>query len=64
MKIAILSFYSGHFERGVETWAYELATRLSKSHAVDVFQSGKPIKKVNYIIREISVNLDKSKKDS
>lgn len=41
MKIAILSFYSGHFERGVENWTDELSRRLaSRGHDVVVFQNG------------------------
>jgi len=41
-KIAILSFYSGVVERGVETYVYEIATRLSKKHSVTIFQAGNP----------------------
>jgi len=41
-KIAILSFYSGIVERGVETYAFELATRLAKKHRVTIFQAGNP----------------------
>lgn len=37
MKIAILSFYSNHQERGVENWAQELSSRLSKTDLVDVY---------------------------
>src|SRR3989344_587184 len=39
-KIAILSFYSGIVERGVETFAYEVAKRLAIKHKVTVFQAG------------------------
>lgn len=41
-KIAILSFYSGVVERGVETYVFEMATRLAKKHRVIVFQAGNP----------------------
>ncbi|MCR4324897.1 MAG: glycosyltransferase family 4 protein [Candidatus Curtissbacteria bacterium] len=41
-NIAILSFYSGVVERGVETFAFEIALRLSKKHQVTVFQGGNP----------------------
>lgn len=41
-KIAILSFYSGVVERGVETYVFEMASRLAKKHRVTVFQVGKP----------------------
>ena len=40
MKIAILSFYSGQVERGVESFTHELAKRLAKNHSVYVFQNG------------------------
>ena len=51
-KIAILSFYSGIVERGVETFAYEIGKRLCIKHKVTVFQAGhtKPQK---YKIEEI-----------
>lgn len=39
-KIAILSFYSGFIERGVENFAYEAAKRLAKKHQVVIFQAG------------------------
>ena len=40
-KIAILSFYSGVVERGVETFAYEMARRLAKKHEVTILSAGK-----------------------
>ncbi|MEK9147230.1 MAG: glycosyltransferase [Patescibacteria group bacterium] len=39
-KIAILSFYSGFIERGVENFAYEVARRLAKKHRITIFQAG------------------------
>ncbi len=39
MNIAILSFYSGINNRGVERWVSELAFRLAKKHKVTVFQN-------------------------
>jgi len=39
-KIAILSFYSGIVDRGVETFAYEISKRLKSRHKVTVFQAG------------------------
>lgn len=39
MNIAVLSFYSGINNRGVERWVYELASRLTKKHKVTVFQN-------------------------
>lgn len=40
-NIALISFYSGVVERGVETFCFEIAKRLVKNHKVTVFQSGK-----------------------
>lgn len=41
MNIAILSFYSGVIERGVEVWAKEIASRLNSKHRVFIYQVGK-----------------------
>ena len=51
-KIAILSFYSGIVDRGVETFAFEISKRLSVKHKVTVFAAGhtKPQK---YRVEEI-----------
>lgn len=45
MKIAFLSFYSGHIERGAEVFVHELATRLGKSHEVKLVQSGNRVRR-------------------
>ncbi len=60
MKIAILSFYSGNVERGVENWTFELGNRLTKKHEVTVFQAKEERKKVKYtvITPHIFVNWD------
>lgn len=39
-KIAILSFYSGIVERGVENFTYELAKRLSLKYTVTIYCAG------------------------
>ena len=39
-NIAILSFYSGITERGVETYAQEMAKRLCPKNKVTIFQAG------------------------
>lgn len=39
-KIAILSFYSGIVERGVENFTYELAKRLSPKYSVTIYCAG------------------------
>jgi len=44
-SIAILSMYSGIVERGVETFAYEVARRLAAKHELTVFQSGRATSK-------------------
>lgn len=43
-KIAFLSFYSGVADRGVETFVFEVAKRLSRKHAITIFQAGQLIK--------------------
>lgn len=57
MKIAIISFYSGHIERGVENWTYELANRLSRNCKVTVFQTGEEKKKHDYtvVVKALSI---------
>lgn len=42
-SVAILSFYSGIVDRGVETFAYEISKRLSKKHKIIIFQAGSKI---------------------
>lgn len=46
-NIAILSFYSGLVDRGVETFAYEMSKRLSKKHKITIFQAGSKIQNPN-----------------
>lgn len=46
MKIAILSFYSGYWERGVENWAHQLANHLSKRYEIWIVQGGPSVKKI------------------
>lgn len=46
MKLAILHFYQGYVDRGVETYIDELATRLSRSIDVKLFQAGTKINKL------------------
>lgn len=64
IKVAILSFYSGHLARGVETWTYELAKRLDPDVDVTVYQNGPLPKSPKYKTRSIGVNLNWSKKMS
>jgi len=54
-KIAILSFYSGVVERGVETFAYEIIKRISKKHETTIFQSGSS----KYVSGENSPKIEK-----
>ena len=46
-KIALLSFYSGVADRGVETFVFEIAKRLGKKHSVTIFQAGRLIQNPN-----------------
>lgn len=52
-SIAILSFYSGIVDRGVETFAYEISKRLSKKHKITIFQAGSKIQ--NHDIRTYQI---------
>ncbi len=54
-KIAVLSFYSGINSRGVETWVYELFSRLSNNFNITVFQAGENSIKTKYNV--IKINL-------
>ncbi|NMC99936.1 MAG: glycosyltransferase, partial [Bacteroidales bacterium] len=64
MKIALLSFYSGSINRGVESVVYELANRLAKKHDITVFQSAKNDFMTLYKVRVVDTKIDFDKKDS
>ena len=61
MKIAILSFYSGIYQRGVERWTYELANRLTNRHEIVVYQNGTANHGAKYKIssEELPFNIEK-----
>lgn len=48
MKIALISFFSGHNERGTERWTSEIAEQFANNHEITVFQNGKQNKPVRY----------------
>ncbi|HSX18644.1 MAG TPA: glycosyltransferase family 4 protein [Candidatus Saccharimonadales bacterium] len=52
-RIAILSFFSGITERGVETYVYEIGSRLAKKHRVTVFQAGNPTPFQKFATRQV-----------
>ena len=52
MKIAFLNIHNCIVERGSEVFVHELATHLSNSHSVTVFQTGRA-KKERYTVQEI-----------
>lgn len=64
MKIAILSFYGGHLERGVENWTHEVASRFVKRHKVAVFQNGSVGKKTGYKVISTGLKVNWKAKDS
>ncbi len=64
MKIAILSFYSGHIDRGVETWTHQMASRLSKNADVTIFQNGPKVGKTNYKVISTGLKVDWNNKDT
>lgn len=51
-NIAILSFYSGVVERGVETFTLEISKRLSKSYNVTIFSAG-PMLQQKFKVKQI-----------
>ena len=53
-NIALLSYYSGVVDRGVETFTLEIAKRLSKKHKITIFQGGRLIQ--NPAIRTYFIN--------
>ncbi len=62
MKIAFLSFYSGHVARGVETYVHELANLLTKiGDQVTVYQNGPKLPHSLYTVHStnLSVNWNK-----
>ena len=62
-KIAILSYYSGMVDRGVETFVNELAKRITKKHKVTLFQAGsKSNEKFKVIKIKSPVLIHKTKK--
>lgn len=65
MKIAFLSFYSGHVNRGVETFTHELANRLRDlGNDVTVYQNGPKLPGTRYNCVAIGVKVDWRKKGS
>lgn len=64
MKIAILSFYSGHLERGVENWTRQIAGRLAKKHEVTVFQNGPKGSGLSYKVVSTNLKVDWKAKHS
>jgi glycosyltransferase involved in cell wall biosynthesis len=63
MKIAFLNIYNGVVDRGAETFVKELASMLSQSHEVSVFQSGKAAGEP-YKVLEIPVSWDWKQKSA
>lgn len=62
-NIAILSYYSGIVERGVETFALEVGNRLAGKNKVTVFQAGhSPTQKYKIIEIKSSAKTPKSSK--
>ena len=59
-KIAILSFYSQIVDRGVETFAYEIARRLQGKHQIVLFQTGSP-KPQKFQVKQLKINADTPK---
>ncbi len=62
MKIVFLSFYSGQIYRGLETYVSEVASRLSKTNEVSIFQAGSDLshstKTLNKVMVPMNINWD------
>lgn len=62
MKVAFLSFYRGQVYRGLETYVSEIASRLSKTNDVSIFQAGAnvshPTRELKEIVIPMEVNWD------
>lgn len=61
MKIAFLNFYSGIFERGLETFIDEVASRLAKDHDVTLYQAGAEKGTHQYRVLQTKVEFDTSR---
>lgn len=62
-NIAIVSFYSGIVERGVETFAQEVGNRLTAKNSVTVFQAGHtPTQKYKIVEINTKAGIPKSSK--
>lgn len=57
MRIAILSFYSGHNVRGVETWVSEFTSKLSPKYDVKIYQNFPEVTNPNTIVTNLKVDL-------
>ncbi len=64
IKVAIISYYSGTLQRGVETFVYEIAKRLSKKLNISIFQAGPKSEKTQYIDTKIYKTFSKNTKSS
>ncbi len=63
MKIAFLSFYSGNVNRGVETYAHELANNLvDLGNEVTVYQNGQKSNGAKYVTRKMNTPFNWSRK--
>jgi len=63
MKVAFLSFYSGEYFRGVETYVHSLANQLVKlGHDVVVYQNGPEVKGTKYKVVSMGMKVDWKKK--
>lgn len=59
LKIAFLSFYGGEIYRGVETFVFELANRLTDlGHDVTIYQNGPKLLGAKYKTISVSLHVD------
>jgi len=63
MKIAFLSFYSGEYYRGVETFVHFLSNELvALGHDVTVYQNGPEVSGAKYTVVSLGMKVDWTKK--
>ncbi|OGE00030.1 hypothetical protein A3J17_02805 [Candidatus Curtissbacteria bacterium RIFCSPLOWO2_02_FULL_40_11] len=60
-RIAILSFYTGIVDRGVETFAFEMSKRLKNNHQVVIIQAGTITQQAGVRAHQINIDTDQPK---
>jgi glycosyltransferase involved in cell wall biosynthesis len=64
LKIALMNIYSGTVDRGAETFAHEVAQRLSVKHDVTLFQDGPVRGRERYKVARLDMKIDWKRRDT